>query len=265
MISNSENRPEGTGAIESGSFEVPAAGENVVPGASSPGHPGPTGAPPVGGTFSGFLELVYGVLFEPVQTMRKVAERPPLVLTVLIVTILSLLGTLMGLLTASKVVGQSLLSASMGQLAPVVQALIPLGAVLGLLWGYLKWLGYSAVLHLIADLLGGRGSARGVFAAAGLAVLPSILLVPVEFMAYRFASGAGATTLTGLASLAVAVWSLVLLVIGVREVHGLSNGRAALVVFSPLLAFALLIILILAALVFVAASLPAGMHFPGYF
>lgn len=260
-----ENRQAGAGADDPSGFagEAPEKTHFEVGSGNSP----EPAAPPAGGdAFPGFLELVYGVLFEPGKTMKKVAERPPLGLAALVVTILSLLGTAMGLLTASSVLDQSPHAAAMEQFFPAVRALVPLGAVFGFLWGYVKWFGYSAILHLAAELLGGRGNARGVFAAAGLAGLPSIFMIPVQFLTYWFGTGNWAVTLlVVLAGLAVGIWSAVLLVIGLKQVHGLSTGRSVFVVFSPILALVALGVLMIAALVAIAASMPARMHFPGNF
>lgn len=226
----------------------------------------PAGPSAVVEPIPGFLELVYGVLFEPGKTMLKVAEKPPLGMAILVVTILSLLGTVMGFLTVSRALNQGFHAAAMDQYLPAVRILVPLGAVFGLLWGYLKWFGYSAILHLAAELLGGRGNARGVFAAAGLAGLPSIFMIPIQFLAYWFGTGnLAVTVLVWLAWLAVGIWILILLVIGLRQVHGLSTGHSVLVVLSPVLALMVLGILMILVLVAAVALIPASMNFPGYF
>jgi len=236
-----------------------------LPTGTAPGD-GPADGPAEEKDYQGFLELVYGILFEPAKTMTRVTRRPPLAAALLVVTILSVLGSLMGLLTASRVLDQSLQEMAMGQFFPVMRALAPLGVVLGLFWGYVKWFGYSAVLHLAADLLGGRGSARGVFAAAGLAGLPGIFMIPAQFMAYWFGGGKLAVAvLVGLIGLAVGIWSIVILVIGVKQVYGLSTGRIVLIVFSPYLALAAMGIIIILALVAAASSMPVRQHLPGYF
>jgi hypothetical protein len=121
-------------------------------------------------------------------------------------------------------------------------------------------------MHLAADLLGGRGSARGVFAATGLAGLPSIIMIPVQFLSYWFGAGSlTVTILVGLAGLAVGVWSVVIMVTGLKQVHGLSTGRSVLVVLSPALAILALIIFVIITLVVIASSMPGMTVFPGYF
>lgn len=261
-----ENKQDGSGAGESYGFTGQASERAYSGAAGTPDNPEPVGFPDVSEPSPGFLELVYGVLFEPDKTMKRVAERPPLGLAVMVVTIISLLGAVMGLLTVSKVLNQSLHAVAMEQFLPGLRALAPLGAVFGLLWGYVKWFGYSAIMHLAAELLGGRGSARGVFAAVGLAGLPAILMIPIQFLSYWLGTGRLAVTiLVVLAGLAVGIWSVILMVIALRQVHGLSTGRSVLVVFSPILALITLGILMIITLVGIAASMPNTMHFPGFF
>ncbi len=214
----------------------------------------------------GFLELFYGVLFEPAKTMKIIAGAPPLGLAAIVVTILILLGTTMGYLAFSRVIEQSLQTSGMEQILPVLQGMAPFWVVLSLLMGYVKWFGYSAVLHLIADLLGGQGSARGVFTAVGLAGLPSALLIPFQFLGYWFGMGnTVVTVLLGLAGLAVWIWSIVLMVIGVGAVHRLSAGRSVLTVLTPFLVLFLLAIILIVALAVTAVTLPYNANLPGYF
>lgn len=216
--------------------------------------------------FPGFLELVYGIFFEPRPTMQKVARRPPLGQAALVVTILNVLGTGAWFLTAAGVLGRELDAASLSFFAPALQALIPLGAVTVFLWGYLKWFAYSSFISLAAELLGGLGRAGGVMAASGLAGLPAVLLIPVQLLTYgTIAENLAGNMLTGLAGLAVAIWSMVLNVIGVREVHSLSTGRSLLAVLSPYLALLAFFILLLAALVMGAAALPSSVPLWDYF
>ncbi|MDD4334388.1 MAG: Yip1 family protein [Desulfotomaculaceae bacterium] len=218
---------------------------------------------PDGGAPQGFLEIVYGVLFEPVQTMQNAAKNPPLASAFVIVTVLSLLGTIIGLLALARFLSQGLDS---GGILPATRSLVPVGAAIGLVFSYVKWFGYSAILHLVADLLGGRGDARGVFAVTGLAGLPHILLIPFQFLGYRYGlESLAASVLLLLAGLAIWIWSSIILVVGLRETHRLSTGRSVLVFIIPYLTLILLLILSLIALVFTISVFPLNTNIPGYF
>ncbi|MDF9407609.1 YIP1 family protein [Pelotomaculum isophthalicicum JI] len=210
-----------------------------------------------------FLELVYGVLFDPLRTLEAVAKKPPVALAFLIFTVICILDVTMGLLTVSRAMTAGLYNNDLENFLSSFRALAPLGAVFGLFWGYLKWFGYSAFIHLAAELLGGKGVATGVLVVVGLAGMPSIFMVPVNLLSLWL--GTGGLIIIALAGLATVVWSVVLLVIGLKQVHGLTAGRSFLVVVSPFLLLLVLFIIIIAALVAVAASMPFGMHNPVYF
>jgi len=118
---------------------------------------------------AGFLEITYGVLFEPTRTMAEMAQRPPLVQALLAVTLAGLAGSVAFSLALYRLAG------GLEGSGAFTRAFLPAGLVLGLFWSYVKWAGASALLHLAAELLGGRGTARSVLAATGFAAIPSLL------------------------------------------------------------------------------------------
>ncbi len=223
----------------------------------------PADGDPIGGEPLGFLEIVYGVLFDPARTMRRVAENPPLLSAFVIVTIVSLLGSVIGLLTFGRVLSQGL---DGGGIFAATRSIMPAGVIIGLVFSYVKWFGYSAILHLTADLLGGRGGVRGIFAAAGLAGLPHVFLAPFQLFGYRYGLGnLSVNILLLLAGLAVWIWSSVILIVGLRATHRLSTGRAVLVFAMPYLALFLLLILSLVALAATISAFPLNTNIPGLF
>lgn len=212
------------------------------------------------------LELIYGLLFDPAKTMVIVSRKPPLGVAFLIVTITTILGLISGYFAASQVFIASLTGAGFGPMPGVFKALLPVGALFGLCWGYLKWFGLSAIIHLAAGLLGGRGNAAGVFTFVGLANMPSIFLIPVNLIIYWLGAGKIIfTLLSGLLGLTTVIWTTILLVIGLKQVHGLTTGRSVLVILSPLLLLAVFLILMIVALVALVASQPARVYAPGFF
>jgi len=209
----------------------------------------------------GFLELVYGVLFEPVKTLKKAAFRPPLTYALLLVTILGLAGVVMWLLTISRIMNQPADPFAMGNLISITRPVMILGAITVFLWGYIKWFSYSAFISLAAEMLGGTGRARSVAAIAGLSLAPTILMIPAQILNYYLNSA----LFIFVVFLAVWIWVIVLMVTGIREVHGLSTGRTLLVVISPALVLAVFACLLLAGMVAVALGMYKGMVVPGYF
>ncbi|MDQ7794927.1 MAG: YIP1 family protein [bacterium] len=168
------------------------------------------------------LDLVSGILFDPVTTLRRAAAgHLALPLT---------LG-----LAAMAVAGASSLAGFPGH---------RLGLTLvGLLASLLVLFGQAAVLNLVAELLGGGGNGRGLLAALALAQVPSALLAPAGLLA-QVAGWLG--TLTRLALFA---WVFVLQLLAVREAHRLTTGRALAVVLIPLGAFFVFLVVLIAAVV----------------
>jgi hypothetical protein len=113
------------------------------------------------------------------------------------------------------------------------------GAFFGLVTYYLL----GAVVYGSGAALGSQGSyrrARHVLAFASVPIALSLVLWPVKLGLYGGSDAAtGAKILTG-AFIGACVWAGVLLVIGIRAVHGWSWGRAVLAALVPLVVGALL-------------------------
>lgn len=207
----------------------------------------------------GILELVYGVLFEPARTFTGFIPVPPLLMAVVIVVLLNLAEALMGLFTTPQYM-RGLQLPGIPEL-DVLRSLLPLAAAGGFFFSLVKWFFMAGLLHLLAELYGGRGSARAVFTVYGLAGLPAAFMIPVQLLATFFPSSTAVSVITGLLSLAVFIWSVVLLIIGIREVHGLGTGRAVLTVFTPAMALVLLLIIGLIMAGSVISTLPGRMMY----
>lgn len=205
----------------------------------------------------GLFDLIYGVLFAPGRTFDQVAQNPPLATAAVLYIVLNLLEGLAGFLTAPlyfEGLSMPLPGASGDDL---VRSLVPLLFLGGLIYALAKWFLMSGLLHLLAELLGGRGRARGVFTVYALACLPTVLIIPFNIFVLLLFADPWRSGLAGLLGFGVFVWSLVLLVLGLGRVHGLSTGKAALVVLTPALVMLTLLIITLVMVVFIiSTSLP---------
>ncbi|MCF8011282.1 MAG: YIP1 family protein [Clostridiales bacterium] len=211
----------------------------------------------------GFLELIYGILFEPVKTFKQIAFNPPIGQAVIIYLAVKLLSGIMGAFINANTMAGALTQVP-PILAQVIHGMVPLFILLGLLIQFIKWFVYSGVLHLLADFYGGAGTARGVFTVYGLAALPTVFLIPVQLLLLVLSPGEGFVNLLIIpVTLALAIWGFIILILGVREVHEFSTGRSVLVIFTPVIAIILLVIIAAAVLFSVAASLPHNL--PGIF
>lgn len=202
----------------------------------------------------GLLELIYGVLFDPVKTFKRIAVEIPVGRTVLIFSIVKLLSLSVVWYTLSS----GLLSR--GDLAglggyggpPIAGAIIPVIMAVALIYEYVKWFVYSGALHLLADLAGGSGRAAGVLVTTGLAALPALLFLPFQILAAFFSGHWASGLVSFLIALAGMVWGYILVVVGIRETQRLGTGSAVLIALVPA---GVIILVILIFVVLMAAML----------
>ncbi|WP_027364419.1 Yip1 family protein [Desulfotruncus alcoholivorax] len=203
---------------------------------------------------AGMLELIYGTLFDPARTFAGFASNPRIGAAVLVFFSVNILEALMGYYTTPRFF-QSLRIPGMLEYDYVKVTAI-LVAAGGFLFGLVKWFVMSGLLHLLSELLGGRGGARNVFAVYGLAGLPVVFMLPVQVMLMVFPGGFLQALTAALCGIAVFVWSTVLLVIGLREVHQFSAGKAILVVIAP---WSIIVVLAIVSIVVIGSSI-AGLQ-----
>lgn len=114
-----------------------------------------------------------------------------------------------------------------------------------LLFGVLVYAVFVVVLHWMALLVGGRGRLPALYSATGLASAPNLFAAPI----YLIVSIAGLPTLGMIGALGLSMWSTVLNVLAVREVHHLTTGQAiaalVLVTYVPLLVGGIILLLAL--------------------
>ncbi|MGO0123417.1 YIP1 family protein [Desulfothermobacter acidiphilus] len=201
----------------------------------------------------GILELLAGMLFAPLQTIRRAEARRSFksALTLyLLVLVLNGLTNLL-LMRASSSASASLPHATVPFLAAFLLLGIPLALML--------WLLQASFFYLVGHLMGGRGTPLGVLSVCALVITPQLYLVPLDVLLVLARVSEAATSLVGgLAGLALLVWMAVLLVVGLREEHELATGQAVLLVLVPLLALIFLVFLVAMVVGVVAAVLGLG-------
>lgn len=225
-------------------------------GVSAAGDPGQAvpGAPePAAGFFSDFVDLVYGVFFSPVETLRKVASRPvsptgAALLGFLVVAFINGLASggnaARALQEAVKGLGGAAGSPFAGPTtAPPNATFVALTAMGAVLLAPIGLFFKAGALSLVSAFLGGRGDARRLFACFSLTYLPSLAGIPFALLLGRRPGSGLLLTLIGLGILA---WRLVLDIIAIREVHSLGAGSAVAAALIPLGVFAAVIVLVVA-------------------
>jgi len=189
------------------------------PEAAAPEPAGPEVVEPKPATTA---ELLFGVLFQPASTFQQLARlnRAPVGLAVGVFAAVTFLGAWVAVYGSVPLRGSQYLSGLRGLPALV----LVMTASLNALW----WFGWSAIVNLVAELLGGRGRGTVLFSFVGLSYLPWVFVAPVAVIANVV--GQGVQTLFQL--LAV-VWTVYLHYAAVRASHGLKSGRALLAVLLP--------------------------------
>ncbi len=169
-----------------------------------------------------FLEILYDVLFSPAAAMRQIAARQPVgqAFGAFLLSVLIPAGAAYFVLQtfgAGKFSGAAIFVAIAARLA--------------------AWFVGAAILQLVAEFYGGRGTALGLFAAIGFAHLPAIFVVPLAVAALLLPAGAAAIVLAA-GGLVLLLWILSLVVVAIQGAHGFGAAKAVLVLLTPLLAAA---------------------------
>ena len=140
-------------------------------------------------------------------------------------------------------------------------AIIGICVILGGLFGWISYLIYAAFINWTGKLLKGQGGTRSIFRVMAYATIPSafglLLLIP-QIGVYGnecFMSDGDLTNAGLLGNLVfwgaytlefiLALWTLVLFVVGVSEVQKFSIWRAILNILLPVLFIVLIVLLIL--------------------
>ncbi len=248
--------------------------EQGLPEAPSPAAPGAAELSLAGGgdrgrvASPGVLELVYGTLFDPVATFRRVAEHLPMGKVLLIFSMVKLLSFSVlltgGFFSPHFLFGDMAAGPGGGAMEAAARAMTPALVALGLIYEYAKWFVYGGVLYLLAGLSGGGGRAAGVLAVTALASLPALLFLPVQIL-LALLEGAGRTAgaVNVLVWFVVLIWGAVLVALGLRETQGLSTGRSVAVALAPAAGIIALFLLLLVIIIAVAA--PMGLYFSQFY
>lgn len=195
-----------------------------------------------------FLELLYGIVFQPGQTLEKVANEVPLLYSFIIlfgVTFINLMVTYLTMNPRGTIPGE------IGIVSSVFEQFWPLFATIGisliLVLTLVRWYIGAGILHLTAEFLGGKGRAISIFAVLGCIPLPTIFVAPLAVLLYALNIQSGY-----MISLPFGIWVFVLMIIGLRSAYGFSTARALATIMVPVGAFlAIATILVLSTISFI--------------
>jgi hypothetical protein len=178
---------------------------------------------------NGFLDLLFGTLFQPLKTFRQ-ASGPQTSRGVMLCAIYSVV-----LVSIVAAVTQIMISqGSSIQLS----YLLPLKIFLGLL----GWLWTALTVALAAQAFTGKMQLKTFLRLSGLAFLPGLLLAPVTLLAQGAMVGGGewgnsAALLYSLPALLVWLWSSLLFTLALAVTYQMDGERVFLFLLVPVMLF----------------------------
>ena len=196
-----------------------------------------------------FLEKVKGLLLEPSKTFDSLKDESleealkyyaivAAVYSALFALIFVFAGSLFGSMMGYRNLG-TMMGAGVGIGAAVVFfVMFMILAIAGAFIG-------GAILHIFVYIVGGRKGIVQTIKAGMYGSTPSLLLGWIPFI-----------------GMIAAIWSLIVEVIGIRQLHELTTGRAVLAMLIPII-LAIILAAVLAALL-IAYTTSTGMPRYGY-
>lgn len=102
---------------------------------------------------------------------------------------------------------------------------------------------FVLIIYLTSKLLKGSASFVQTFQACAFANLPPILYGPISLLLILALPSTSLVIISRMIKYALMIWSMILLVISIRETHNLSTGRAIIVLIIPIIIILLLLLM----------------------
>jgi hypothetical protein len=187
---------------------------------------------------SDFIDKMKGFLFSPVETFQASRSEELGEAVRYYVILLAVYSILSGILIG---IGLSALSSIPG----IGGAVVPVGGlfliIITFIAGLIGIFIAGIILHIFVYLVGGRNGLEQTLKAVMYASTPSLLL--------------GWIPLIGIIA---GIWAIVLEVLGIRELHNISTGRAVLAVLLPIVIIVFLVFLAVFLGFFLLGITPGG-------
>ncbi len=178
------------------------------------------------------LELLEGVVREPVSTLNIISRKKPVGWALAVFGVSTLLGTI----STDPAVFEQL---------PALPVSNPVAQIAASLAGFFI---FSGLLYLLSRLFKGSGDYLGFLSALGFAQFPAFLS-PIAALV-KSGGGLAGTVLGWIISMGSSVWMLVLQLIALRESRGLTTGASILTYLILVMLVALPIIGVVALFIF---------------
>ena len=185
------------------------------------------------------LEDIFGTLFTPASAFRRMLEeRTSITIAAIIVLIACICSGIGSILTQSVFISRFAEFPGFEPVSPGFDEMMfsPTASfTLSVVGGFISWLAIAGILHLVAKVLGGKGTFTEMLLLMGFATLPNIFQAPIGLTAILYGGLAGVFIAVGLGGI-LAIWVLILDVLAIREAHKFSTGKAIATLVLPLVA-----------------------------
>lgn len=205
------------------------------------------------------LSMYIGLIVRPIHTLQQIVEERPVglgLLTLLIVAVAN------GIVTFGLGIDTATFEEFTDEEIDINLGFVVIGTLLFVAYVTVNLGFFSLIVHLISKLFGGDGAYTGML--AGLMMLSILSLIPVipgvlDALAGEAAEGETSPfeAISVIVSLVVAIWTIILGIILIRENYRLSTGMAVLsgiasffaAIVVGVILFILLIIVLIAIIV----------------
>lgn len=206
------------------------------------------------------LSTYIGLIVRPIHTIQQIVDDRPVglgLLTLLIVAIAN------GIVTFGLGIDTSAFEEFSDEEITIGAGFIIIGTLLFVAFVAVELGFFSVIVHLISKLFGGDGAYTGML--AGLMMLSVLSLIPViPGLLDALATGVGEAAegesspfeaIGVVVSLVVAVWSVILGIILIRENYRLSTGMAVLSGIASVIAASIVAIILFILLIIVLVAI----------
>jgi len=197
------------------------------------------------------LENIFGTLFSPASTFKRMLEERTAVTTAAIVVLIACICS-----GAGSILTQSAFMSMFAEFPGFEEMVFSPSAsmTMSVVFGFILWVVIAGILHVVAKILGGKGAFTEMLVLMGFAMLPNIFLAPISLIAIFSGGLTGAFIAIGLGGI-LAIWILILDVLAIREAHKFSTGRAIATLVIPFVVLMVLVFVLIIAAIFLISML----------
>ena len=197
------------------------------------------------------LENIFGTLFSPASTFRRMSEERTAVTTAAIVVLIACICS-----GAGGILTQSAFMSLFAEFPGFEEVMFsPIASMtMSVVLGFILWVVITGILHVVAKILGGKGAFTEMLVLMGFAMLPNIFQAPIGLIALFYGGLTGAFIAIGLGGI-LAIWVLILDVLAIREAHKFSTGRAIATLVLPFVVLMVLVFVLIIVAIFLISML----------